>query len=265
MRGIVAGVGNDRGARNAAGNAAGAATGLFVAFAVVFGGGGVAAAGSNEVGIGGGLSLGVSGGALPHGTPATSAGSGWRPATGERRTVAPGLELRSDLVPSVTFQAGPLISLPAAGAAARPPLVGGFAGMVFNDGTLPGATIGVDLQGMQRGPDGGTRFEVGAAYAAPVTEAWQFSARLSSGFASDAATGLAGGGSRGGLDAPDGESGFRDVGLGVGLDYDFADRWRLETSLGYTRLIGDPHRRSVADEEARTHQFFGGVVVNYRF
>ena len=51
----------------------------------------------------------------------------------------------------------------------------------------------------------------------------------------------------------------------VERDYNFAESWKLETSLGYSRSIGDANRRSLADEEGRSHQLFGGVVVNYRF
>ncbi len=184
---------------------------------------------------------------------------------------APVLQLRSEQVPGVTFQIGSVSdsrrqinSLGAVGG-------GGFAGLVVNDGPMAGTEVGLNLLGSTGGADaGGTMvFELGADYSMPVAESWQFSARLSSSFAAENSLGSTGtggyGGSRSGLDTSAGDGRFKDVGLGLGLDYNFAESWQLGTSLGYTRQIGDANRRSLNDEEAGSHQFFGGVVVNYRF
>ena len=184
---------------------------------------------------------------------------------------APVLQMRSEQVPGVTFQIGTVSdsrrqinALDATGG-------GGFAGLVVNGGPLSGTEVGLSVQGTAGGPDaGGAKlFELGADYTMPVAELWQFSARLSSSFAAESALGSTGtggyGGSRSGLDSSDGDARFKDVGLGLGLDYNFAESWQLETSLGYTRMIGDANRRSLGDDETGAHQFFGGVVVNYRF
>ena len=208
---------------------------------------GFASAQSNDVGVGAGVGLGHAG------------------------ESAPVMQLRSEQVPGVTFQFGSasdsrrqINPLDATG-------VGGFAGLVVNNGPLSGTEVGLNLQGTSGDPDAGGAmvFELGADYSIPVAESWQFSARLSSSFAADNTSGPTGtggyGGSRSGLDTSAGDGRFKDVGLGVGLDYNFAESWQLETNLGYTRLIGDANRRSLADEDAGSHQFFGGVVVNYRF
>jgi outer membrane scaffolding protein for murein synthesis (MipA/OmpV family) len=137
---------------------------------------------------------------------------------------------------------------------------------------MPGTAVGLNLQGLADGSDSGDGmlFELGADYTTPLAESWQFSARLSSSFAAESTMGpvLGVGGNdsaRSGFDRSDGDGGFKDVGLGLGLDYNFTESWNLETSLGYARSIGDANRRSLADDEGNSHQLFGGVVVNYRF
>jgi hypothetical protein len=253
---------------------------------------GSAFAQSNESGGGGvGVGAGVArdhNGPMGYGSePLSYAARNWRGSLADPRSAHPVLRLRSDLAPSVTFQAGPVLNefqgggrpgAIGAGAIRAGAMnrgdggtgVGGFAGVLVNDDEMSGTAVGFNLQGMADGSASGDSmlFEMGADYTTPVAESLQFSARVSSSFAAENAMGPVLGGNgpaRSGLDKSDSNGGFKDVGLGLGLDYSFAESWNLETNLGYTRLIGDPKRRSSADDDAGSHQIFGGVVVNYRF
>jgi outer membrane scaffolding protein for murein synthesis (MipA/OmpV family) len=247
---------------------------------------GSAFAQSNEIAGGVGVGAGVArdhNGPTGYGSePLSYAARNWRGSLTDPRSARPVLRLRSDLAPSVTFQAGPVLNefqgggdpdAIRAGAMSRGDGgtgVGGFAGVLVNDDEMSGTAVGFNLQGMADGsaPGDGMLFEMGADYTTPVAESLQFSARVSSSFAAENAMGPVLGGNgpaRSGLDKSDSNGGFKDVGLGLGLDYNFAESWNLETNLGYTRLIGDPKRRSSADDDAGSHQIFGGVVVNYRF
>jgi outer membrane scaffolding protein for murein synthesis (MipA/OmpV family) len=206
----------------------------------------------------------------------------WQGSHADPRSARPVLRLRSDRAPSITFQAGALLNEQQGGG--HPDTVradamnrgdggigvGGFAGVLLNDDEMSGTAIGLNFQGMagDSAAGDGMLFELGADYTTPVADSLQFSARVSSSFSAENAMGPVVGGNglaRSGLDKSDTNGGFKDVGLGLGLDYNFAESWNLETNLGYTRLIGDTRRRSLADDDASSHQVFGGVVVNYRF
>jgi len=247
---------------------------------------GVAFAQSNELAEGVGVGAGVSRdykGSMDYGPqPPSYARRDWRRSLASPLATTSALRLQSDLAPSVMFQAGPVMNerqsgnyldTTRAGAMSRGDggaEVGGFAGLLVNTDEMPGTAVGLNLQGVADGsdPGDGMLFELGADYTTPFAESWQFSARLSSSFAAENAMGPvvgSGGPARSSLDTSDADGGFKDVGLGLGLDYNFTESWNLETSLGYTRFIGDANRRSLADDDGNSQQFFGGVVVNYRF
>jgi len=231
------------------------------------------------VGVGAGVARDLKGSTDYGSQPLSYARRDWRGSLADPLSATSALGLQSDLAPSVTFQAGPVMNqrqpgnhldTTRAGAMNQGDggaEFGGFAGLLVNDDVMAGSAVGLNFQGVAGGSDSGDGmlFELGADYMTPVSESWQFSARLSSSFAADNAMGPSGGPARSGLDRSDTDGGFKDVGLGLGLDYNFTESWNVETSLGYTRLIGDANRRSSTDEEGNSHQFFGGVVVNYRF
>jgi len=234
------------------------------------------------VGVGAGVARDYKGSTDYGPQPLSYARRDWQRSLADPLSTTSALRLQSDLASSVTFQAGPVMNqrqpgnhpdTTRAGAMSRGDggaEIGGFAGLLVNDEVMPGSAAGLNLQGIADGSGSGDGilFELGADYTTPFAESWQFSARLSSSFAAENAMGPVvggGGAARIGLDRSDADSGFKDVGLGLGLDYIFTESWNLETSLGYSRFIGDANRRSPADEDGNSNQFFGGVVVNYRF
>ena len=208
----------------------------------------------------------------------------YREFFGELRPAMGALQLRGNAVPSTSFQAGPLINyrrerddvsnnrvddLEKVDAAVE---LGAFAGYVFHNGVRKGTAAGINIQGAAdaSGSYDGFLIELGADYTTPVNEEWQVAARLASTFADSNYMSTYFGidrkdANRSGLDKYDADAGFKDVGLSFGADYRFAKNWSLGTSIGYTRLIGDAADSPVTDDEGSANQFFGGVIVNYRF
>lgn len=114
----------------------------------------------------------------------------------------------------------------------------------------------------------GWLFQPGASYSQPVSARWQFNARVYSTLASPGASsagGQASGQTTGGLDWMGGDSTFQDVGVNLGLAYDVNENWRLGTGAGVSRILSRPGDAVSADEERSATQFFGGVVLKYKF
>lgn len=70
---------------------------------------------------------------------------------------------------------------------------------------------------------------------------------------------------RSGLNRFSPDSGFKDVGLGLNVNYRFTDRWSTTLLGTYTRLLGDAADSPIVEDRGNENQFFGGVTVNYRF
>lgn len=70
---------------------------------------------------------------------------------------------------------------------------------------------------------------------------------------------------RSGLDEFDADSGFKDAGLRLGLDYRFTAAWSASLIGQYKRLLDDAEDSPVTDDEGSANQFFTGVLVNFAF
>jgi MipA family protein len=203
---------------------------------------------------------------------------------GELRPSMRALQLRGNVVPSRSIQAGPVINyrgerddvdnkrvddLKKIDAAVE---LGAFAGYVFHNGVRKGTAAGINVQGAAdvSGTYDGFLIQLGADYTTPINDAWQVSGRLSSTFADSNYMSTYFGidrndSNRSGLKEYDADAGFKDVGLTLGVDYRFAKNWMLGTSVGFTRLIGDAADSPVTDDEGNANQFFGGVMIGYKF
>ncbi len=104
----------------------------------------------------------------------------------------------------------------------------------------------------------------GLEYQAPLTGGVQLNARVFSTYSGDAVGGDRKEFGRNGTETA-GSGGFRDIGLGVGIDYSLSNRWIVHTQAGVSRQLDETSGGSKADEAKSIHQFFGGVVINYRF
>jgi outer membrane scaffolding protein for murein synthesis (MipA/OmpV family) len=236
------------------------------------------------VGLGVGVVPDYEGSADYEPVPLPFARMDYREFFGELRPAMGALQLRGNAVPSTSFRAGPLIEyrrerdhvsnnrvddLKKIDAAVE---LGAFAGYVLHNGVRKGTAAGINIQGAAdvSGTYDGFLIQLGTDYTTPVNEDWQISARLSSTFADSNYMSTYFGidrnnANRSGLNQFDADAGFKDVGLNLGADYSFAKNWSLGTSIGYTRLIGDAADSPITDDEGSANQFFGGVIINYKF
>lgn len=198
------------------------------------------------------------------------------PATGQR-----GVQLRTNLLGGKSLQAGPTFdyrpSAPrpedAAIAARRddgkPVELGGFVGYLFHDEATgqPAGSVGFDLQVATdpKASTGGWLVQPGLDYTTPLSSSWQFNTRLFSTYAPDASSASGLGLERSSAFRSGGSSdpGFQDVGVGLGLGYSITDNWNIQTQARYQRMLnaGEDDKQS----EPSSHQFFGGVMVDYKF
>ena len=198
-------------------------------------------------------------------------------ATGQR-----GVQVRSNLLPGGNLQAGSVVDYhpnpthpetPAIAARrdrqSAPVQLGGFVGYLFHDeatGTSP-SSVGVDLQ-VAADPlaqGSGWLLQPGLGYSTPLTPSWQLNTRLFSTYAPEGSgTSPIGADSGAALRLGGGtEPGFQDVGIGLGLGYSITDNWNIQTQARYQRMFGAGETDRA--REASPHQFFGGVMIDYKF
>ena len=146
----------------------------------------------------------------------------------------------------------------------EPGLIGGFAGYRFGDDKNPasGAGVNVHVASDPLAVDESVRLQPGLDYRTYLSPSWQLSSRLYSTYALDAPAGVTSG--RAGLSSSDDASGFRDIGLSFGLGYAPSESWTVQTQAAYARQFRALESESL-DGEPNTYQFFGGVIVNYKF
>jgi outer membrane protein len=118
--------------------------------------------------------------------------------------------------------------------------------------------------------DNGFLATVRGVYAGRLTSSWRLVAfagstwasddYMSSYFGIDAADAAASG-----LDEFNADEGIKDVNFGGALSYRFLERWSVAALGTYARLLGDAEDSPVVDDVGDANQFFGGVLVNYRF
>jgi hypothetical protein len=197
-------------------------------------------------------------------------------ATGQR-----GVQVRTNLLSGGSLQAGSIVDYRPNAAHPETPAIasrrdqsapvqlGGFVGYLFHDNATgaPTSTLGLDVQ-VATDPlaeRSGWLLQPGVGYTTPLTPSWQLNTRLFSTYApeSSAATAL-------GADSPaalrfgsSAESGFQDVGVGLGLGYSITDSWNIQTQARYQRMLGAGETEG--NRETSDHQFFGGVMIDYKF
>ena len=57
-------------------------------------------------------------------------------------------------------------------------------------------------------------------------------------------------------------AGLRDVGVNLGLSYDWTKTWAVASEIGYARSLGEG---PAGGQTPATGEFFGTIVLNYRF
>ena len=186
----------------------------------------------------------------------------------DARSLAP-MHVTTSVVSTGGLETGTLTA-PSAAAAGRSAgvastgLIGSFAGYRFGDDKNPasGAGVNVHVASDPLAVDESVRLQPGLDYRTYLSPSWQLSSRLYSTYALDAPAGVTSG--RAGLSSSDDASGFRDIGLSFGLGYAPSESWTVQTQAAYARQFRALESESL-DGEPNTYQFFGGVIVNYKF
>ncbi len=197
---------------------------------------------------------------------------------------ASAFQLKPNVVPSGTLNVGPVVTrAPSRGDfsdSAVDPLspvdpaweAGAFVDYRMDNGIKPSTVVGLNLRMSPGVSDSraGWLFLPNVYYQTPLGNSWNIRADLSSTFATDGAVGGGGTGFgttaiRHGLEGVDGEGGFRDVGIGVGVTYNLTPSWDVDTALRYQRLLDEAADNSAANDPGAANHLFGGVLVRYKF
>jgi len=197
-------------------------------------------------------------------------------ATGQR-----GVQVRTNVLTGKNLQAGPAIdyhpnashpetpALAARRDQTAPVELGGFVGYLFHDEATgsPSSSVALDLQ-VATDPlaqAGGWLVQPGLGYTTPLAPSWHLNTRLFSTYAPDG-SGMTplGRDYSAALHSGNGsDTGFQDVGVGLGLGYSITDSWNIQTQARYQRMLGATEVDSA--KEVSPHQFFGGVMIDYKF
>ena len=204
-------------------------------------------------------------------------------ATGQR-----GVQMRNNVLTGKALQAGPTVDFHPSVAHPETPAIasrrdetapveiGGFVGYLFHDDVTgaPSSSVSFDLQ-VATDPltaSSGWFVQPGIDYTTPLARSLSFNTRLFSTFAPEGSGSGFGSGSGSGALAVErpaawhggnGELGLQDVGVGLGLGYSITDNWNIQTQARYQRMLSSGE--SPGQEEASPHNFFGGVMVDYKF
>jgi hypothetical protein len=196
-------------------------------------------------------------------------------ATGQR-----GINVRTNVLTGKNLQAGPAIeyhpnpSHPETPAIATrrdqtaPVELGGFVGYLFHDQATgsPSSSVALDLQ-VATDPltqTGGWLVQPGLGYTTPLSPSWHLNTRLFTTYAPEAYGTTPLGSEYSALRNSSGsDAGFQDVGVGLGLGYSITDSWNIQTQARYQRMLG-PAEADRA-KEVSPDQFFGGVMIDYKF
>ncbi len=212
----------------------------------------------------------------PAGTPSMSE----QPLLPSASTGQRGVQVRTNVLSGGKFQAGPTIDyrpnaphpeVPAITTRddRNPVELGGFVGYLFHDQSTgtPSSSLGMDLQFATdpKASSGSWLVQPGIDYSTPLADSLLLNTRLFSTYAPDGTSSGLYGFDRG-LSFSSGatsEPGFQDVGIGLGLGYTITDKWAIQTQARYQRVLGAGEKDGA--KEASPHQFFGGVMVDYKF
>ena len=115
----------------------------------------------------------------------------------------------------------------------------------------------------------GLRLSPEVYYRTPLGDSWQLGANVTSSYATANTMGTFGAGGASaaklGVNEADPDAGFRDVGIGVGVTYNLAPSWNIDSALRYNKSLGDAENNPVTDDESSADQVFGGVMVRFEF
>lgn len=68
-----------------------------------------------------------------------------------------------------------------------------------------------------------------------------------------------------GLPSFDAEAGLKDIGVSLGVRYQVTDRWSINATGGYKRLLGDFADSPIVSQQGDANQWFAGVGIGFSF
>ena len=147
--------------------------------------------------------------------------------------------------------------------------VGGYVGYWFREAPGSPSSIGVNLGilGSRTNTTGAWSLQPGVDFARSFYDGWYLKTRLFTTYgAPSARDGLAAGPYGPALVTGDGtgDGGFSDLGLGMGLGYSLGQNWGVQTQARYLRQLRGSDG-SLPDKSNKPNQFFGGVMLDYKF
>jgi MipA family protein len=116
----------------------------------------------------------------------------------------------------------------------------------------------------------GTIAEIGAGYGFPITERVHAGMQVSTSWVDDnymqAYFGITPAqAARSGRAQYDADSGFKDAGLFLMLNYGLTEQWAISGLAGYKRLLGDAADSPLVEDGGSADQFMSGLMLSYRF
>ena len=172
-----------------------------------------------------------------------------------------GLNLRANLIPSDMWRLGPVYNY----RAERDDVDNSFGGFVIDNWF-------VSLEYMADMGDAydGWYSKLKGGYNWVINNSWALSIGASTTYANDDYMQTYFGVSRkdaarSGLDRYNADSGIKDVGIDLGLNWIINQNWSTKGIASYTRLVGDADDDSPVVDEGDEGQFFGAVLVVYTF
>jgi len=188
-----------------------------------------------------------------------------------------GATLRANIVPSDHWRFGPVVKyirsrdhveddkvrdLKNVDAAL---MVGGFAGYDFGN-------LSTYIQVVQdvSGANDGLLATLGVGYSVKISDPVHMTLMASTTYASGDYMSTyfgvdARNSARSGLKTYNADAGFKDVGVGVAVNYSVWEHVGFRVIASYTRLVGDAADSPIVDDQGNANQFFGGLMVTYTF
>ena len=149
---------------------------------------------------------------------------------------------------------------------------GAFAEYYIEDKEHAGSTVGFNfgLSGDVSKAKDGLLLSPEIYYTRPIGSSWQLGANVNSSFATEKLGGLnlgtvSNSPTTAGVSESTADSGFKDVGIGVGVTYNLAPSWNIDSALRYNMALGNAEDSPASEDEGSGNQLFGGVMVRFEF
>jgi outer membrane protein len=144
-------------------------------------------------------------------------------------------------------------------------MLGGFLGVDYRNWNASVEAMGDVADG-----NDGAIVRLNGGYKIPIDQAWSISMGVFTTWADndymEAYFGIdAAAAASSGLSRFDADAGFKDVGLNLTVSYKPWEHWGIMGLARYVRLLDDAEDSPVVEDEGDANQFYGGILVFYKF